>query len=208
MPLEREPCLELDDPPRQSIRRPAELAGVNDVRRCRRRRQRFQIQDVQGVEEVGAKLEFGPLAQQPHPGKIEILAEGQVQRSIARSRKDIAAAAARPPCRRVEFRRKIIRRIRKDAVLPLLFAGIGNHSALVQKGQVGTITVSVAIRTGVAAADQRAEWKSRMLVENSPERPPARDSAQEVMAPAEKWQLPISRYLHMVARVKIGTGFV
>ncbi len=73
--LETEPCLELNHPPRQSIQRSAKLAGVDDVRRRARWRERLKIQNVEGIEEVGAQLEFGSLAEQSHLRKVEILAE-------------------------------------------------------------------------------------------------------------------------------------
>ena len=93
--LEAEPCLKLNHPAREAVGSTPEATGVNNVSCGRGWNQWRQIQNIEDIEEVGANCELRSLSQECRPRQHEILAQGDVDRGIAGSSEDIAAAAAR-----------------------------------------------------------------------------------------------------------------
>src|SRR6266566_3171103 len=76
--LEAEAKLEFDNPARETIRRSAELSGVNDIGWRGGRRQRFEIQNIEGIKEIAAELELGIFAQVPRVREVKVFAKGQI----------------------------------------------------------------------------------------------------------------------------------
>ena len=181
-----EPCLKLDHSARETIGSPSEATGINNVGRGRGWYQWRQIQNIEDIEEIGANCELRSFSQECRPRQHEILAQRDVDGGIAGTSEDIAAAAARAKRCGV----KLSRGIGKDTVDELLFARVGNCASKVLRGHVGAVAVPVPVRIGVATADQRGKWETRMLAHDSADRPSTEHSSHQVMAAAKPGNFP------------------
>src|SRR2546430_5140993 len=105
---EAKPRLELDHPAGKSgiglaERSPVKVGGVGVEQ------ERLRVELVEGVEEVGANLDFGRFAEIFQVGEAESLGQTQIIPPVARTAEGVAANRGRERVREVRVADKVVR---------------------------------------------------------------------------------------------------